>query len=239
MLEAMFLRRLLSPLLLGLAVSVAGSPVASAHGGFENDTEVRLLPDRMRVVVRTSYSFAAMVLGESAAPLADPSYQEAARARLAQAAPTLWEVSAGSRVLQPIGTDGAFEPHGDVAFILTFERPIDFPLVFKAHFFPRLGSLETGTVKIFDQTADRFRRDSQPITAKTLRAGDVSLTLNQIPPPLADPALPTSESLATTAHPAALAPRPSASMILLAAGSLFLLAILLGWWLRHRQRQAP
>ena len=29
--------------------------IAHAHGGYENETEVRLYPDRMRIVTRTQY----------------------------------------------------------------------------------------------------------------------------------------------------------------------------------------
>lgn len=58
------------PGIFAICLATAG---AAAHRGFENDTEVRVQPDRMRVVVRASYGFAGLVLGEPAALLADPA----------------------------------------------------------------------------------------------------------------------------------------------------------------------
>lgn len=55
---------------------------AEAHLGNENNTEVRVYPDSMRVVVRTSVRFAWALLVENAPAMADEVGQGIARPQL-------------------------------------------------------------------------------------------------------------------------------------------------------------
>lgn len=180
------------------AVLLTGS--ADAHGGLESDTEVRVEPDRMRVVVRSTIPFAWTLLGERAPRAADEAGQATARPLLAAEAAGLFKVSAGGKTLEPTGADCLFENlepgHGHVAFTLDFERPAEWPVTLEARFFPRLGELDTGTVAVFDHTGSRFNRDIEPLLRKTIGRGVPSVTFDlrpaapvEAPAPESSPAL--------------------------------------------------
>lgn len=169
---------------------------ASAHTGFENQTEVRIYQDRMEMIVRTSYSLAWRILGERAPATIDEAGQALARPLLAAEAPRLFDVSSGGAAMHPKSTDCIFELNQDVAFKLAFERPAAWPLVLKARFFNQLGPLDSGTISVFDQSAAHHKRDIEPIAGKVLMAGDPALSVtpapvavvaNPVVPPVSEP----------------------------------------------------
>lgn len=155
---------------------------AGAHGGFENETEVRVEPERMRIVVRSTVPFAWTLLGERAPRAADEAGQAIARPLLAAEATGLFKVDAGGKTLNPLKADCLFENlepgHEHVAFTLDFERPSEWPVTLEAMFFPMLGELDTGSIAIFDHTASRFARDIEPLLRKTISRGDPSVTFD-------------------------------------------------------------
>lgn len=188
------------------ALVLVGGGIASAHGGFESETEVRLLPDRMRIVTRTSLPFAWRILGDRAPATNDAAGQATARPLLAAAAAGLFEVSAGGEPLSPTKTDCVFEVHDlhdHAAFTLDFARPTASPVVIKATFFPLLGELDTGTIAVFDQSASRFQRDVEPMLKKALYRQGPSISFDLGPAkealaPASPPATPTTTPPADT-----------------------------------------
>ncbi len=188
------MRFLIATLLL-LAVCTAG-----AHIGYENNTEVRIFSDKMRVIARTSVPFAWARLGGRAPAIADEAGREIARPLLIAAAPALFEVTAGGQRIHPVAVDCAFEVENDVAFILNFERPVAWPVVLDAVFLKQFGPLDTGTISVYDYTASRFSRDLKPIAEKVISQGDSSLSFSLAAPapaekqamPPSSPAVPAS-----------------------------------------------
>lgn len=207
-----------------ITLALLGSGVACAHVGSENNTDVRIYADGMRVVIRTSIPFAWNVLGAAAPAAADEAGQAIAKPLLTAAAPGLVTITAGGKQLMPTATDAMFEVHDDVAFILNYPRPTEWPVVVKAMFMDRLTNLDTGTVSVFDHTTSRFSRDLEPLASKVIDSRDPSIgfTLAVIAPPA--PALPAPVSPAATPSPVLAVP-----LILSAAGVVAFLA-----WRRWR-----
>lgn len=161
-----------------LLLFAAGS--AEAHLGYENETEVRIHAERIRVVARTSYKFAATILGDRAPAAFDAGGQEAAKPLLVEAAPGLFDFNAGGVAMKATSADCVFEPHDRVAFVLNYERPQAWPLVITARFFPRLASLESGSIQVFDQTDKPFGREVQPIASKRITSDSPTLKLDSL-----------------------------------------------------------
>ena len=169
-------------------ILLASVCTAGAHLGNENNTEIRVYADSMRVILRTSIPFAWSLLGEKAPLMADDAGQAIAKPLLVAAAPGLITVTAGGKAMAPTQVDCLFEVQNDVAFIFNFKRPADWPVEVKMEFFTRLGNLETGTIAAFDYTASRFARDVEPLIKKTVDRNNPSLSfaIGQ-PPPAAKP----------------------------------------------------
>ena len=161
-----------------------------AHTGFENTTEVRVFPDRMQIVIRTSYALAWKMLGDRAPASNDEAGQVMAKPLLEEKAPGLFEVTAAGIPMTPRKSKCQFELNKDVAFVLVYDRPEKWPLVLKARFFDLLDTLASGTVSVFDQTNGSLTGDVEPIAGKVLFRNDaeISVTLK--------PALPTAEHAA-------------------------------------------
>ena len=195
---------------------------AKAHLGNENNTEVRIYSDSMRVVIRTSTLFAWTLLGENAPAMADDADQAIVRPRLIAAAPELITVTAAGKLLVPTKVDCVFEVEKDVAFVLNFERPTEWPVVVVANFFDRFSSLDTGTISVFDYTASRFSRDLEPIAQAVIdqRSPSLSFSLGAAVSPAAAPI-------------AGVKPTTEFSMKLLGISLLLLAAGLIGF-LTHR-----
>jgi hypothetical protein len=171
-------------LLVLLLLFVSANPVR-AHIGNENDTEVRVFSDSMRVVLRTSVRFAWIVLGDRAPAMPDEAGQAIAKPLLIAAAPGLIAISAAGKPLTPTRIDCVFEVQDDVAFVLHFPRPTEWPVVLEAKFFHHFGSLDTGTIKVFDYAASRFSRDLEPIVRKVIGQGNTSVSFSLATPGLA------------------------------------------------------
>ena len=188
------MRRLVILMLVILAIA------AEAHLGNENNTEVRVYSDTMRVVIRTSIPFAWILLGDSAPAMADEAGQAVAKPLLVGLVPGLIAVTAGGKTLLPSKVDCIFEVEKDVAFVLGFEHPAAWPVVIEARFFDRLSSLDTGTIDVFDYTASRFSRDLKPIAKGVIdqRSPSLSFTLGKVvsPAPVGKAAPPTPSIVA-------------------------------------------
>lgn len=209
---------------------------AGAHGGFENETEVRVEPDRMRVVVRSTVPFAWTLLGERAPRAADEAGQAIARPLLAAEATGLFKVTAGGKALPATKADCIFENlepgHEHVAFTLDFERPAEWPVTLEATFFPRLGELDTGSITVFDHTASRFARDIEPLLRKTISRGDPSVTFDLRPAAVVK--APEKES---TPVPSSEVPPPGHRKDPLRLVLIFLAAVFTGWLARSAWRR--
>jgi len=212
--------------------------LAHAHGGYENETEVQLYPDRMRIVARTSIPFAWKILGDRApAPAtADEAGKAAAKPLLAAAAASLFEVTAAGKTLTPAKTDCVFEVHDlhdHAAFVLYFAPPAASPVTVKATFFPLLGELDQGTISVFDHTADPLRRDIEPVVKKAFSLQSPSVTFDLGPPKDANPAAPPASPPVVPAPAAPPAARPSHWPISLGVAIMILVALLIPAVVRH------
>jgi hypothetical protein len=204
-----------------------------AHLGNENDTEVRVYADRMQVVVRTSIPFAWTVLGKQAPVVADEQGREVARPRLASAASGLFHLTAGGKPITATKTDCLFEVENDVAFVLVFERPLVWPVVLNATFFPLLSNLDSGTIRVFDFTASPFNSDLKPLAEGVLHQGNPSFTFSlEAPVPVvSSDAIPEPIPVAA-GEPAR--PRSIMTVFILLAGCV--LMVLIWTWLRSSRR---
>ena len=200
-----------------------------AHLGNENNTEIRIFSDRMRVVIRTSIPFAWTLLGNQAPPMADEAGQASAKPRLISAAPGLIRVTSGGKPLEPTETDCIFEVGNDVAFILNFNRPGQWPVVVEATYFDRFTSLDTGMISVFDYTASRFTRDLKPIAEKVISQGDPSLSFS-----LTIPAAAERETASPPAPAPVLPPNPPQPRRII---WLIVLAGLAGVWIAWKLRR--
>lgn len=230
--------RLLFQALCATLVLLTGG-LAHAHGGYENETEVQLYPDRMRIVTRTSIPFAWKILGDRAPATADEAGKATAKPLLAAAAASLFEVTAGGKPLTPAKTDCVFELHDlhdHAAFVLYFAPPATSPVTVKATFFPLLGELDNGTVSVFDHTTDPLRRDIEPLVKKAFSLQSPSVTFDLGLPKEAAPATPPAPAPAPTpAAPVAAAPTRPFPLPIAVAIALLLAAILIRLALKQKR----
>jgi hypothetical protein len=212
--------------LFAAAFLLASACIAGAHLGNENTTNIRVDADSMRLVLRTSVPFAWSLLSENAPAIADEAGQAAAKPGLLAAAPALVTVTAAGKPMNPTQVDCVFELPDDVAFIFNFKRPAGWPVEVKMEFFDRLGSLETGTIAVFDYTASRFARDVEPFARKTLDRNHPSFSFALVQP-----------SVAATPVPPQRLRKPTAIRWVVAA--LFLIVALagIGWLARRKLKE--
>jgi hypothetical protein len=214
--------------------------LARAHGGYESETEVRLFPDRMRIVTRTSIPFAWRILGDRAPATSDEAGQAAAKPLLVAAATSLFEVTANGTPLTPVKTGCAFEVHDlhdHAAFTLDFARPTAWPVVVKATFFPLLGELDTGTIAVFDHTASPFQRDNEPLLKSAISLQSPSVTFDAGPPKEASPAAsPAPAPAPAPAAPVAITPTRPWLLPIAVAIAFLLVAVIAVVWKRNRKR---
>ena len=173
---------------IAVAVFVGGMGSASAHGGFENRTDVRIYQDRIDIFIRTSYGLAWKILGDRAPATADEANKEIAKPLLAEAATHLFDLTADGKTMPPKSSACFFELNQDVAFKLTYARPAQWPLVLHARFFNLLGPLDSGTVSVFDQTDHPYQLDIEPIAGKVISARNPTMSVSIEPAPVAAPA---------------------------------------------------
>lgn len=142
------------------------SGTAGAHVGLENTTDVRIFPDRMEIVSRTSLPLAWAILGEQAPATTDVAGRAAALPHLVEKAADLLEVSNGGDPMAPIRTNCVFEVEDDVAFTLVFGRPTTWPVTIRAGFVQFLGDMDRGTVSVYDHTNAGYKRDMEPFIVR-------------------------------------------------------------------------
>lgn len=173
---------------------MAIAPSLEAHGGHGHDTEARIYPDRMRVVLRTSVDQAWRFLGERAPLTRSEADTATALSLLARMAPELLEVTSQEGAMTPRSAECMMEPDHHVAFVLKFDRPPDGTLRLEARFTDRIDGLEAGTVAVFDHTAAPFRRDIAPLASGEFSrhsptfACAIGSSASLSPPPAGDPA---------------------------------------------------
>jgi hydrogenase/urease accessory protein HupE len=180
---------------ISLLLFLASGGFASAHTGFENETEVRLFSDRMEVNVRTTYAFAWKLLGSRAPAGIDDDGQGIAGPLLAAKAPNLFETTSGGEPLPHRSADCVFELDQHVVFLLTYDRPPKWPLVMRANFFDSLDPLSTGTLKLFDQTDAPYQRDTEPLAGRILYQSSPVFSFDPAPSAIESSNDPTADSL--------------------------------------------
>ncbi|MEO5712741.1 MAG: HupE/UreJ family protein [Luteolibacter sp.] len=163
--------------LFGIAVLFCSIGGLSAHTGFESSTEVRIFSNRMQIVVRTSYALAWRILGDQAPADSGEAARAVAKPLLEAAAPDLLDVTVAGMVMKPDTFKCQFELNKDVAFVLIYERPSQWPLVVKVRFLSLLGSLDSGTISVFDQSDGILSGDVEPVAGKVLFSNDPSLSV--------------------------------------------------------------
>ncbi len=164
--------------LVGIVTLFCATGALSAHNGFESSTEVRVFSNRMQVVVRTSYALAWRILGDQAPAGYGEAAQTLAKPLLEAAAPDLLEITTAGTVMKPGAARCQFELNKDVALVLTYERPPQWPMVVKVRFLTLLGSLDSGTISVFDQSDGNLSGDVEPAAGKVLFASDSSLSVD-------------------------------------------------------------
>ncbi len=136
-----------------------------------------MFPDRMQVVVRTSYGLAWKILGESAPVLCDPSGQVMSKAMLMQRLQGLFKVTEGGVEMMPRTAGCRFEPNDQVTFVLSYPRALKVPVVLSATYLEDLGPTGQGTVAVFDHTTGLVSDRFQPLACKVLSGGDPALSV--------------------------------------------------------------
>lgn len=157
---------------------LAGAALAAAHTGFENNTDIRILPDEMRVVVRASHAFAAAMLDGAAPSTRTPEGREQAQPLLAAAAGRLFEITAGGAPLAPTKAECRFEVEDDVVFLIDFPRPTQWPARVEARFFGKLGGMDSGAISVTDSSASRFDRNAEPFLRQRLDANHTAVSFS-------------------------------------------------------------
>lgn len=206
-----------------LGLSIAFAPPSHAHGGHGSETEARIYPDRMRVVLRTSVQQAWQLLGDRAPATGSEADTATALSLLAGKAPDLIEVTAANGVMTPRSSDCMMEPDQHVAFVLKFDRPPDGGLRLDARFTRHFDALEAGTVAVFDHTASPFRRDIAPLASGEFSRSQATFSCS-IGTPTATSAPEPEEATAESGPPPA---RPLPMVRPLAA--LALAALVIAW----------
>lgn len=189
--------RLIVHLLAAGFVAIGG--LASAHVGLDNSTEIRVFPDKMVVTVRMTPVLSWMILGDQAPDSDDDAAKEATRPLLIREAERLMEVTSGGAAWPLKGRDVVFEEEGDVAFLLEYDRPRQWPVKVRASFFRVLGELDSGTMEAYDQTSEASGEDPDPVAQKVIVTEDPGLSfslINVTPAPIV-----TGESMKVSGWP--------------------------------------
>lgn len=140
-----------------------------AHGGLENETEIRVRKDRIEITVRSSLLFVWKLLGDKAPADAGAASLEKFKPMLKEIAPGLVEMTSVGAPLKLRSADCAFELDEHAAFILVYEiPPAEAEIQFKPAFFKKLGGLDEGDFRLVDLTGAATRRDAEPLVRKRL-----------------------------------------------------------------------
>ena len=165
--------RHISSILLTPCVLLLSAGAVLAHGGLENETEIRVRKDRIEITVRSSLLFVWKLLGDRAPADAGEASLEKIKPILKEIAPGLVEMTSVGAPLKLRSADCAFELEEHAAFILVYEMPpAEAEIQFKASFFKKLGGLEEGSFRLVDLTGAATRRDVEPLARKRLHRVD-------------------------------------------------------------------
>lgn len=160
-----------------LLLLVALMATARAHVGMESSTEVRLYPDRLQAVVRTSFALAWKFLGARAPEGYGEAERKLAQPMLMELAGDLFEVTADGRRIPPTRIDCQFELDQDVAFVLVYPKPQNWPVVFHARYLRGLGPLDSAPIAFFDQTGSPRLLVTEPLSGTVLMQGKESFAI--------------------------------------------------------------
>lgn len=165
-----------------LTMYFAGMGIAFAHRGYENETDVRIFADRMEINVHATLGFAWKILGDRAPADTGEAGRQIAIPLLKEVAQGLYQVSSGGIEMVSRSANSSIEVDDHVFFLLVYDRPPAWPLVLKATFFDNFDPLTYGTVKVFDQTADPYRRDIDPVADGKIYRSHSTFTYDPAPP---------------------------------------------------------
>lgn len=219
---------------LGLLCLLGALP-AHAHDPFQATTNIWLRPDGMEVELIMALSPASHIVGDLAdAPITEDNFYTIYQPRLADRAPSLFEISVNNATVQPLSVNVSLTDDLNVRFDLLYPPPTPGNLHLYATFF---GKMEDS----FDNSIIVLRQQSA-IGVGDQNAGqltyDINLTPPLLPPPASPaPATPPVISAAPPASPVA-GPRSANRLWLGTATGLFLaLAVLAALASRRNTRR--
>ncbi len=167
-------RRLLRNLIHGL-VMLCCLGVAKGHVGFENSTEIRVQPERMRVVVKMAVALTWKLMGERAPKFDDEEARQQMLQLLLEECPKLLKVTAVGEVLPIRNAEAGFTKEGEAEFTLDYDRPAKGPVRVEALFFKVMGPLDSGTMSVFDESTRPTSEGEDPMEGKVIVTVDPSL----------------------------------------------------------------
>jgi hypothetical protein len=148
---------------------------AWAHMGWDARTTVHIFPDRMQLVVRMMPPQAWLLLKEKAPPAFDDEAFKVALPMLKARGATLFEVQSGTELLQPKSVRISVERDDNVAWLMEYAMPTQWPLRLKAALAADIGPDFKATVSIIDQSKSAFPGDAEPSAGTVLTAGDLTM----------------------------------------------------------------
>lgn len=169
-------RRIFLYLTHGLVMVCCCLGVAMGHVGFENSTEIRVQPERMQVQVRMAVVLTWKLMGERAPKFDDEESRQQMLQLLFDESPNLLKVTAGGEVMPIQMAEAGFNSEGDAEFTLSYERPSSWPVKVEALFFKIMSPLDSGTIRVFDESLRPATDEDAPIVGKVIVTADPSVS---------------------------------------------------------------
>lgn len=167
--------RRFSTLLIHCLISLCCLGVAMGHVGFENTTEIRVQPERMRVVVKMAVALTWKLMGDRAPKFDDEEARQEMVQLLFEESPNLLEVTADGEAMPLRKIVAGFNDEGAAEFTLDYDRPTKWPVKVTALFFKVLGPLDSGTMTAFDESQRPATEEDDPMAGKVIVTADPSL----------------------------------------------------------------
>lgn len=145
------------------------------HVGFENTTEIRVQPERMRVVVKMAVALTWKLMGDRAPKFDDEEARQEMVQLLFEESPNLLEVTADGEAMPLRKIVAGFNDEGAAEFTLDYDRPTKWPVKVTALFFKVLGPLDSGTMTAFDESQRPATEEDDPMAGKVIVTADPSL----------------------------------------------------------------
>lgn len=198
---------------------------ASGHTGWDAETDARLFPDRLQLVIRMMPTEAWRILKDDAPPGQDRAALAAAIPALESRGGDLYEIRSGDEILTAGKTSVAMERSGQFAWIVDYPSPRKWPVRVTPRFAAEIGPDFKATLTFYDQTKPVFPGDLEPTAGSVQTGRDLTFELPH----------PAETAIAPTA-PSAPTPRAFPKFLRLGVGHiltgfdhlLFLLALLAG-----------